>query len=157
MTDLFGNSTGTPKPKTEPGDNEAPNLWLLAARRIGGFGDDWHWYRMEMIGPMGRTQGCMVTGGVPTKRYTKGPRAGQWNWSEFRDGAAQSVFVSHAERDAETMSYEANGKCAACGGTGQSWAGSGPNGSVFRPCPRCKATGKAPGLFEGAGRPGGKE
>ena len=60
--------------------------------------------------------------------------------------ALRRVIVTKAELQAKAAVYETEtGKCWDCKGTGQVWAGwSKADGTRYRDCPRCNATGNAP-------------
>lgn len=99
--------------------------------------DGWKAYRWEDC-----DGDSIVTGDVPDGVYRSGPRKGR---PRFK-GPGRRVIVTKAELQAKAAVYETEtGKCWDCKGTGQVWAGwSKADGTRYRDCPRCNATGNAP-------------
>lgn len=86
-----------------------------------------------------------VRGGVfPLK--TRGKNAGQPNWKKPEPGTKRSAYFTLAAHQEFLEKWEAEtGKCSTCFGTTQEWAGwSVKEGTKYRPCTRCGATGKPP-------------
>ena len=107
---------------------ETVNFYEIAARTKRGFGPEWGWYSMKVLGD-GITE---VRGIVP------GPKGGKSR------GKGDVVLVTVADVEAACVRYETEtGRCRACFGTGREAAGwSSTEGARFRPCRRCHETGK---------------
>ena len=121
---------------------ERPNFWnLIAIDR--GQPDGWRWFKWERIGE-GDHVADIVEGGVATEVYESGPRKGKLNYAKATHLA--KLVITRAEICARIARWEAEtGKCSGCGGDGEEVAGwSKDHGTEYRPCSRCKATGKAP-------------
>lgn len=116
------------------------NLYAIAKH---GAPTDWHWHTLEALGKHPNYTGSLVRGCVPAT-FQKGKRKGQFNFkggdkaTELSFAIAHDQFAAfHAEWEAET------GRCSKCFGSGQEWTGwSATEGSRFKPCARCDATGK---------------
>jgi len=98
--------------------------------------DGWVPFRYELIGK----SDTIMTGGVP-RVLTRGPNKGQRKW----DGPHSQVAVTQVEIDAAMANYEREtGNCAECEGSCKTVAGwSATDGTRFRECTKCDATGKA--------------
>jgi hypothetical protein len=107
----------------------------LAARRKLGRGEDWKACRWEAM-----TGGAMIDGGVP-RILKAGPRKGKPTW---KGQPIERVLLNEEDCAREVQLYIAEtGNCPVCRGTGHEWRGwSRDDGDRYRPCPRCKATGK---------------
>jgi hypothetical protein len=105
-----------------------------AARKMP---DGWEWCIWTRV-----EGGCLIQGGIPQKRITRGPSKGRPNW---RGVKLQTVVVTVAEAEAEFLRQEAEtGHCRKCKGTGQtmvSW--SVDDGETTENCSRCCGTGTA--------------
>jgi len=112
---------------------------VRVVRRKLGKGLEWIPYRWELVGK----DDAIITGGIPTKRKTRGPRKGDWDWTGVQ---AERCVVTQSEFQAEMSAYEAeSGKCSHCFGDAREWCGwSLAEGTKWRPCSRCGATGEAP-------------
>lgn len=117
-----------------PGKLEPPGGWghagEVAIRKAHTPG--WTPFRIETVG---KTRDALYTGAVETKR-----KNGKSNWPKPHT----QVVVTEGERDAEAARYEReHGRCRKCYGGGQEWGGwSAKDGNWYRPCSRCKATGR---------------
>lgn len=128
-------STASPEP-------ERPPCWMtVVARRKLGQGEDWHWCKAEVVGE----NDLLLEGGIPGV-YVKGKRMGQKKWAGV---PLTKCVITRAETDKAQSDYEmSTGKCCKCAGAGQEQAGWGIEaGNIYRPCKRCDATGKAPGVM----------
>ena len=98
--------------------------------------EGWKAYRWEDCGG-----DSIVTGDVPDGVYRSGKRKGRPRFN----GPGRKVVITKAEMQAKATAYEADtGKCWDCKGTGQVWAGwSKADGTRYRDCQRCNATGNA--------------
>jgi hypothetical protein len=98
--------------------------------------DGWVAYTWEACG-----DDSLVTGDVPSGIYRSGPRKGKQKFT----GPGRKVVVTRQEMQAKATAYESDtGKCWDCKGTGQVWAGwSKTDGTRYRDCQRCNATGNA--------------
>lgn len=133
--DLFGAAESKPEPATPPD-------WIdVVARKKLGQPQEWRWCKFEAIGD---TDDCLVEGGVP-RLLQKGKNKGRPTW---RDSVLSKCVVTRSEMDQAKADYETEtGKCNECAGSGQRYVGwSRDTGKRFRPCVRCNATGKAPGV-----------
>lgn len=108
------------------------------ARELLDMPPEWRAYRWEVNG-----RGVYVEGAIPLTVYQRGPRRGQVKWKPRTHEAA--IVVLNGQHCAWLTEWEAaTGKCHNCSGTTQEWAGwSAKDGSRYRPCRRCEATGKA--------------
>lgn len=120
------------------------NFYELHAREKASLPDTWKAYRLECF-PKGneRTLYIEVTGMVAPAMKTQPER------SDFKRGdraTKKTVVLPVADHDAWLARWEqANQKCHKCEGSGQELAGwSVSDGNRYRPCSRCKATGKPP-------------
>lgn len=110
------------------------------ARELLDMPPEWRAYRFEAKG-----KGVLVEGAVVTEVYKRGPRAGTLNYGK-RDKSTEAVIVIlDAQHQQWLMDWEgATGKCHKCDGTSREWAGwTRSDGSIYRPCTRCDATGQA--------------
>lgn len=107
----------------------------VAIRKSGVEG--WEPFRYEFIEP----DSTLVTGGIP-RILTRGPRKGKKTW----DGKGTRTVVTRAEIEAEKQLYASvTGHCPECYGEGQISVGwSAAEGTKYKPCSHCDATGKAP-------------
>jgi len=82
---------------------------------------------------------------VPARNYTSGKRKGTPVWSEPVDGTLRTIFMDSAKIEETKSIYEAkSGNCSECCGTCTEWAGwSQAEGTKYRPCRKCGATGLA--------------
>ena len=116
------------------------------ARELLGMPPEWQAFRFEAKGPVNTPTDdgkfICVTGAV-TPTVTQGKRRGCPNWRKRDKETEMTVtipLIKHREweRNWETT----NNKCFRCQGHGQEMAGwSVDEGTKYRPCPRCKATG----------------
>lgn len=115
------------------------NHLLAVARRKVNAPEGWKIGRWEVIGD---TRDVLVHGCVPGV-FQRGPRKGQ---PKFNGITMQACVVTDAEERAEHARYEAEtGLCGDCGGERQVWAGwHHIEGTRYRPCRRCAASGRAP-------------
>lgn len=109
-----------------------------AARKKLGKAAEWKAFFFEVMNDSGDV---LIMGGVPTKIKT-GPRAGHDKWNRK---AADKCVVTRAELNAIRAEFEREtGQCSECEGSGKTLAGwHHIEGDRFRPCSRCRATGKA--------------
>lgn len=100
---------------------ETVNFYELAARHKRGYGPEWCWFRMKVLGD-GVTE---VRGRVQREPI-------------------DVVFVTEADVEAACARYETEtGRCRDCFGTGGEFAGASlADGVRLRPCRRCRETGK---------------
>lgn len=112
----------------------------VAIRKSGIEG--WEPYKWERVG-----DDSIVTGGIPHILKT-GPRKGKKTWR----GKGTSVVVTQGEVEAQAARYVTEtGNCPKCYGKGEvfySW--NHIEGSKYRPCKACDATGKASTEQKGA-------
>lgn len=111
-------------------------------QRLHGVSPEWHWCAIDASGSPGGY--IKITGCVPIGRVTRGPRQGRLKWPPKKD--MQSFWVHRSDLEESSLMYERDtGNCRVCSGSGQEWCGwHHIEGNKYRPCSRCKATGKAP-------------
>lgn len=111
------------------------SFYEMVARKKLDAPPDWQACNFKVIGV-----DTLLEGAVPKIR-TRGPRKGQPTWRGMK---LQQVVVTQAELDAERKLYEkTTGNCSECTGSGEVvWSVSSTEGTKYRPCPKCAATGK---------------
>ncbi len=111
-----------------------PDLFTIVARRKLGTTDEWHVFRWTRVG---NTNDAVVEGSLCVGRDTP-----QRRWH----GAKSKCVVTYAEAEDARVEWEREtGLCGKCGGNKTRWAGwSKAEGSRYRDCERCNATGAAP-------------
>lgn len=110
------------------------------ARELLELPPEWEAFRWEVKG-----RGVYIEGAVPNGVFKRGPRKGHTNW-KLRDKATEAaIIISDDQHNRWLTNWEATtGQCYLCIGTTQEWAGwSAKDGSRYRPCTRCDATGLA--------------
>jgi hypothetical protein len=118
---------------------ESFNWYERIARRKLSLSDDWEACRWECIGHP-HTKDVLVEMGIPRLLKT-GKYKGQRTWKDTKD--FRKCVVTESELADAEAGYEREGKCFACYGSGEEWAGwSAAEGTKYRPCKRCGATGK---------------
>lgn len=125
----------------------AGDLLEQHAREKAGMGPEWAIYKWEAIP---EAKGSMLTGAVapPLKA---GKRKGKPNWRKLDKSTEKRVFITKDEHAVWEAKWQAStGKCLECEGKGRVWTGwSAAEGSRFKPCDVCDATGVAK-VTEGA-------
>ncbi|HEY3494770.1 MAG TPA: hypothetical protein VGK73_08800 [Polyangiaceae bacterium] len=106
----------------------------------GTLPDGFEFFSWKVVG----TDGALMEGGVP-RLLKSGKRKGQKTWRDCDE--TYCVVVTQGEVAQEERDYEqTTGKCHACYGDGQEWAGWNIyEGTKYRQCKRCGGDGKAPG------------
>lgn len=122
-----------------------PDLYQLFAA-TQGVPEGWRWYSLRAVGESRAAGGVLIKGTVCTETVAHGPRKGEPNLKKRDKATERELFATFAQIDACRDQWERDtGKCAKCGGDGQETASvSVRDGKTYRPCTRCKATGKAP-------------
>ena len=122
--------------KTKP-----PDFYnLIAAER--GCADGWRWVELRVVGE--RPDHVVVVRGAVMPDLTKGKNKGWPNWSKRDKSTERELVMTNPDINAFIAKWESTtGTCSGCGGDGQELASSGVNGTTYRDCRRCKATGKA--------------
>ena len=110
-----------------------------------GLPADWKMFQWEWAGKDAR-EFLVLTGAVCTATFKRGRRKGEDNYASRDRSTEVSVTLTRGDIDGILAAYEhATGKCHECQGTKEEWVGwTREQGSVFRPCKRCGASGKAP-------------
>lgn len=112
-----------------------PDFFSLVARRKLKQPDTWRWWSIRRVGD---TDDALVRGAVPVGTR----KDGSPKFPPKRD--SQECVVADVEREAAIREWEtATGLCARCGGCGQRAWSWGVEGTKFKPCERCGASGKA--------------
>lgn len=131
-----------------------PDFLLMHAREAFNLPANWHWYKLEAVGPHeSPNKAILVTGAVVTAIFTRGPRKGSLNFGKRDRKTECTVPISARDHEAWLLQWEeSTGQCHECGGTGQAWVGwSKAEGHRYRTCHRCDGTGKAPALARARG------
>jgi hypothetical protein len=107
----------------------------------------WRAYRWEAFPKNSvRLIYSQLTGGVPARLISRGPRKGSPDWSKIVPGTKREVVITPEEHRAWLTEWEKRtGKCCHCRGEAkvmESWSVSA--GTTYRPCQRCNGTGKNP-------------
>lgn len=115
------------------------DFYSLYAREALGMPDGWIWDEITQS-PEKAPKGFFRMTGVVVPL---GPRTGRPNWRKADKDTERTVFV--AWKDFEAW-QEARGRerdeCPRCDGSGETIASAGVNGTTYRPCRRCDATGR---------------
>ena len=95
--------------------------------------EGFEFYKWQCVG----TDAVELTGCVPTRTISKGPRKGK---PDYKSGKALVAVVTEAEEQAEEARWCAEtGKCGRCLGEGKVFAGwHYINGTTYRQCPDCQ-------------------
>jgi len=123
---------------------DKPCFYTMLCRERGAPAD-WRWFSLKVLGNdyKDRTNGAvLVEGACAPPNYTRGQWKGTPNWKK-RDKATDRQFViTMRDYDARKEQWERDtGKCFECYGSGQSFASTGRDGTKYRDCRRCNATG----------------
>lgn len=120
-----------------------PDIYQLFAA-TQGVPEGWRWFALNVVGDR-EHGGFLIKGAVCTAIYARGKHKGEINWTKRDRATERELFASHVQLDSVRSQWETDtGKCSECGGDGQQ-----PNGwrigvgTLYRPCIRCKATGKS--------------
>lgn len=126
-----------------PSTDERVDLLTLQVRELLGVPEEWHWFEWECLPENGPTQVMRVKGAVAPV-YEIGKRKGQRNWRGRDKQTEREAYITPDQRTAWLAKWEAEtGKCHVCQGTCQETSGwDHIKGTTYRPCTRCKATGK---------------
>jgi hypothetical protein len=126
-----------------------PDFYSMHARKLLGLPDEWHWFSLEAKDGGGGRRFTLIKGAIPLRTISRGPRKGQWDWSQRKD--EREVIVSDEEHRAFVAAWELEtGKCATCGGSGHTLARwSSESGAEYRPCWKCAAGRAAAAVAEG--------
>jgi len=114
------------------------DIMEIAAEKVGIEG--WVGYQWEKL-----TGGNVVTGQVPDGVYSSGPRKGEPRFRNHAEAHKKTVAISDADVQEAAKAYEnKSGCCWYCKGKGRVFAGwSSANGTRYKPCDYCKASGFA--------------
>lgn len=113
-------------------------MLAIARAKTGQQEPDWALFRYEAV-----DGGDVLVEGSFFTHFKSGKRKGCRKFA----GPSRKCVITPADRAAEMFRYESDtGHCCECGNTGQRYHGFGPDGTRYKPCPRCNATGIAPGL-----------
>lgn len=115
------------------------------AREMLKLSPDWRVFSWRAIGDPGKSVGILITGAVCTETIQRGPWKGTPNWKK-RDRATEiPVTVFDVQHQSWLAAWERDtGLCHGCQGSGSVFASwSTTEGTKYRPCARCNATGKA--------------
>lgn len=121
----------------------SPDFYNLIARDRGA-PEGWRWFDLRVIGERPHHV-IHVKGAVCDAVYKSGRYKGWPNWTKRDRSTERELVITPAEFDAAIAKWESEtGLCHKCGGDGQELASCGVGGNTYRPCSRCKASGKAP-------------
>ena len=128
---------------------ERPPTREQFAREQMDLPSEWQVYLWEAIGwrtGSGKSQGALLTGAVPDRLITRGKRKGQPNWRKLKPGTKATVAVLDDAFDVWLLGWErATDACYKCAGSGRVFASwDHIEGTRYRDCRRCNATGNAP-------------
>lgn len=138
------------EPVSEKARDDAENLkasrvdfYNLYATEKLGMPDGWQWYSLEALGQYPNYTGSLVRGLVPAT-FERGKRKGLPDFKRGDKATELSFALTRQQlRDFQAEWEQREGKCSHCFGTGQEWIGwSKAEGSRFKPCGQCGATGK---------------
>jgi hypothetical protein len=130
--------------------SKAPDWYETYSRDELGMPETWRIFKWEAVGPVHgprAAQSVVVCGAiVPDKTRGKYKGCPDWKSRDKRDDI--SLAIPMLALDAFKLKWEANhNACHKCGGDGQELAGwSSTEGSRYRPCSRCNATGLPPAI-----------
>jgi len=117
--------------------------FTTAAKHLLGItSPTWHYKSIERVDKTCQRDLGFIVVGSETTPYTKGPRKGCAKWI----GEESRVVVTRKDLDDQLGRFEATtGDCYECYGEGKyPWSVSTTDGTQYKPCKRCGATGKAP-------------
>lgn len=113
------------------------------AREKVGMGEDWMAYKMECLPHHPQPTELVIVIGAVVPLKTTGKHVGKPNWSKMDKSTVRTAYIAlkdHADWVAQWE--EKTGKCSACKGSGQEFAGcSVERGAWTRPCSKCGASG----------------
>ncbi len=117
-----------------------PDHMAEHARELLGMPPDWQVYRWEVKGA-----GVHIEGAVANEKFLRGPRKGHTNWAKKDKATEAGITISNDVHRVWLRDWEIKtGHCHKCGGTSEEWAGwDHIEGTKYRPCQRCAATGNA--------------
>lgn len=121
------------------GESDMSHLERIAWRKAGSI-PYWELFAWERIDPTLKRNDFIVKGGIP-RLLAKGKYKGRKTW---KDSNVYKCVVAEEEIAAEEKSFSENtGKCHRCLGRGEVFASwNKDNGTTYRPCKPCNATGK---------------
>lgn len=140
---------GTPAPaESKPKRPNYDHFNLYAIKRGAPAG--WQWTELKAIGDVYEKdrarQYSQMDGYVHNgAKYATGKNAGKRKPRSPVPGTERTIIFTMGEFDAFVREWEIEtGICSKCDGTGEEWASSSiTEGSKYKPCRRCFATGKA--------------
>lgn len=114
---------------------------LIAADR--GMPPGWRWTRWRRSDD--DSGAGIVTGAVPQRVFTRGPRKGEPDWRGATHEA--TIVITKADEMARLERWEAEtGECSRCDAGREVIGWSKESGVKTRSCVRCRGTGKAPSV-----------
>jgi hypothetical protein len=115
----------------------APDILAIAARRICGLSPEWEPRIYRSLDSCG----VELIGAKPIGEYTRGPKKGQPKFPPRKD--LRSVFLPRDQISQTRQQWEQEtGLCSHCGGSGQTIRIASIHGNTYKPCDRCKGTGR---------------
>lgn len=134
-----------------PEEDQKPDLRVdffnLYAVQKASMPEGWRWFSSELLNYQApRSQQSFLLCGAVVPNIEKGKHAGQPKWKGRDKNKDRSFAVSIPALEAFYEEWEAaEGRCHACFGSGQAWAGWAKNtGTIYRTCKRCAGTGVPP-------------
>ena len=130
-------------PDTHRTTEKRLDFLAMQARELAGMPESWTWFEWECLPNNGPIQVMRVRGAI-APLIQKGKRKGMKNWPARDKATEREIYITPRQRQDWLAKWEAaTGKCYACQGTTQEWAGwDHIKGDSFRPCGRCKAKGE---------------
>lgn len=127
------------------------DLYEEHARAKEQVSPDWHLFSWECFPKSGRepTLYVQVRGAVCKVTFQRGRRKGQMNWGRREKSTERTVILPVADHEKFCEEWEKRtGLCRNCTGEGKVFASwNHITGTKYRPCARCRETGKAPHLL----------
>jgi hypothetical protein len=131
------------------GQKERLNLYEVHAREKAGMPEEWKVFRWECFPKSGQEETIYVevTGAVALIKYQSGPRKGKTNWSKCSSRKTVVLPVEAHKQWCDEWERR-TGLCQECTGTGELLKRvSVKDGVEYRPCGKCRGTGKAPSVL----------
>lgn len=123
------------------------DLYELHARDKAGMPPEWKAFRWQALPLESKTALYFLVTGMIAPLRSKGKNKGRPNWRMGDRSTQRAVVLPIMEHEEWVRAWEIlTGKCAKCGGEGQTMASCNfvTAEKTYRPCSGCAGTGKAP-------------